>query len=114
MNCICGNGLNGKQRFCSDKCRKQASRTNSDKTNVAELNISDELGQLGHEVGQALTIDDIIKMPLEQAKAMLRSWATGAGTVKQYLLGNLAIEYDVTKHNYPVSHIVPRPKSRQA
>jgi hypothetical protein len=50
MNCICGIELSGKQRFCSDKCRKRTSRTNSDKINAPESNMKDELGQVGHNV----------------------------------------------------------------
>ena len=55
-----------------------------------------------------LTIDDIIKMPLAQAKALLRSWATGTGSAYQSVLGNLAIDYDVVNHHYPITHLISR------
>lgn len=57
-----------------------------------------------------LTIEQIIKLTLAEAKAMLRNWAQGKGNAYQFRLGNLAIDYDIVKHHYPISCIIPRPK----
>lgn len=146
MNCICGLELTGKQRFCSDKCRKQSSRTmNSDKSNAPKPIIRHEVGQVGHnvpsELGQSATrteevgqidvnsdtisgkvqvgqlnsdklynfaIDEIVRMPLAQAKVILREWAEDKGTTYQSVLGNLAIDYDIVKHHHPISELIPR------
>jgi len=48
--CICGKELTGRQTYCSDKCRKRTSRTNSDNKNAPELDISPKVGQVGHDV----------------------------------------------------------------
>jgi len=81
------------------------------KKNAPELNMINELGntrpvippkvipEIPCEVipSNTLTIDQIIAMPLAQAKALLASWAQDKGTIYQAKLGWLARQYDHLK-----------------
>jgi hypothetical protein len=44
-----------------------------------------------------LTIDQIVKLTLAEAKAILKGWAQGNGNTYQQVLGNLATDYDIIK-----------------
>lgn len=49
------------------------------------------------DVIPCLTIEQIIKLTAAQAKAILKGWALGNGSIYQSVLGNLALEYDKIK-----------------
>lgn len=64
MQCIvCKSELSGrKQRFCSDKCRKAYSRTNSDKSNV-------EVGQMSElQQSRTASLEDYYAHPEDYVK----------------------------------------------
>ncbi len=52
-NKLCSASVIGRQRFCSDRCRKAASRTNSDTINSDKAN-SDKVGQAASLCVQAM------------------------------------------------------------
>ena len=89
MGCkICGKD-SGKGKTCGSTCRSKLARSVA--STVASTSVTPRVARPDND--KALTVEDIVRMPLAEANQILQDWRDGKGTEYQQVLGQLDAAY---------------------